>query len=356
MRKYCCQDTKFNCFVCHIEKNLISANYNNQKIFRKHENLDNILICGTMQSIMSSNKNTFTNYTMSTQAGQGGTYTFRNHGPVYLFTNENITGYMPRFGDITGARVLSVCASGDHAFESLLAGASHVDTFDINQYQNCVMELKSHLIRDVPYEKFMDFFFSTNHFFDYRIIRPLEHKFSPKLREFLTNYKERGRTMFHYFGSHAPAYNVFQLSYLADPNKYYQLREKLSDKVNFTHCDIYDVSRTFSDKYDVILLSNIMDYTSVPAGNYITYDVFMHFYNVVLAHLARKNLSPQNGQICFQYMWDVKDSKYWTDFLVAFQRDCLPSHQSLVGHKIKSIYRGEQRDMVICLRQNQKQK
>ena len=83
---------------------------------------------------------------------------FKNGAPVYVFTNENIAGYMPALGDITGARVLSVGASGDHAFESYLAGASHVDTFDINSNQKNIIELKTHMIRHLPYEKFTEFF------------------------------------------------------------------------------------------------------------------------------------------------------------------------------------------------------
>ena len=323
---------------------------------------------------MTAKKVKFSNYTSASYDGNtvsscyGGkgqknttvnnvaSYSFRNHGPVYLFSNENISGYMPKLGDMHGARVLSVCASGDQAFESLLLGASHVDTFDINEYQNCVMELKSHLIRNVSYEQFMDFFFSINHFFDYRIIAPIEHKFSPELKAFLSQYADCGRTMFHYFGSHGATYNVFQLSYLADPNKYYQLREKLPEKIKFTRCDICDIPKIMPEKYDVILLSNIMDYTSLPAAHYITHEVYQHFYYNVLMALSRKNLTQQNGRVCFQYIWDVKDKKYWNSFLYAFQQECLPPHQTMESVPIKSIYNAGQKDMVMIMRQNKRQK
>ncbi len=296
------------------------------------------------------------NYSQNRKINNTNNYAFRNQGPVYLFTNENISGYMPKLGDMNGARVLSVCASGDHVFEALLAGASHVDTFDINEYQNCVMELKMRMIQYLRYEEFMDFFFSINHFFDYRIFAPIEHTFSPQLQDFMEQYAKRGRTMFHYYGSHGPAYDVFQLSYLADPNKYYRLRELLPEKINFTRCDIYDIPKIIPEKYDVILLSNIMDYTSLPAAHYITNEVFLHFYHKILVGLSHKNLVRQNGRICFQYIWDVKERKYWNDFLACFQREQLLSHHSLEGIPIKSIYNSGKNDMVMVLRQAQNQK
>ena len=51
------------------------------------------------------------------------TYAFQDRDPVYLFTNENISGTLKTAPNISGARVLAVGASGDHAFESYLAGA-----------------------------------------------------------------------------------------------------------------------------------------------------------------------------------------------------------------------------------------
>ena len=96
---------------------------------------------------------------------------FQDKSSVYLFTNENVTEYIPPL-DLTGARVLTVCASGDHALMSYLSGASHVDTFDINSYQKNIYELKMHMIRNLDFGAFHDFFFSRYNFFSRDIIRP----------------------------------------------------------------------------------------------------------------------------------------------------------------------------------------
>lgn len=81
-------------------------------------------------------------------------YAFQDKSPVYLFTNENVAGYL-RPINLQDARVLSIGASGDHAFEAYLAGAKHVDTFDINSWQKPVIELKTHMIRNLDYKSLL---------------------------------------------------------------------------------------------------------------------------------------------------------------------------------------------------------
>ena len=38
------------------------------------------------------------------------------HAPVFLFTIENIAGYLKGINSLAGKKVLSVAGSGDHAF------------------------------------------------------------------------------------------------------------------------------------------------------------------------------------------------------------------------------------------------
>ena len=68
------------------------------------------------------------------------------NSPVFLFTNENIQGYLGQMNSVAGKDVLTVGASGDHAFECILAGAKKVDTFDTNFLQKHIIELKQKMI------------------------------------------------------------------------------------------------------------------------------------------------------------------------------------------------------------------
>lgn len=286
---------------------------------------------------------------------------FCGNAPVYLFTNENISGYLPHLGNMTGARVLSVCASGDHAFECLLAGASYVDTFDININQKNVVELKTHMIRHLPYEQFLEFFFGTYHFFDPKILNPIRDKFSDDLKDFLFGYKSRGNKMFWYQDGVSPGFDIFKISYLQNPNKYYELREKLSEKISFTNCDIREISTKFTQKYDVILLSNIADYFYTDKTILATDEIISNFYREALVPLSNKNLANDNGRICFQYLWKTYNTAKWDIFAKILQRSVAYRqmhnyHHIIKGTAIKASDRDYDFDYVFILEQNVLQK
>ena len=239
-------------------------------------------------------------------------YAFQDESSVYLFTNENIVAYQQ---GLNPNHVLTVASSGDHAFESYLAGARHVDTFDINSYQRHVLELKTHMIRNLPYHEFMDFFFDNKKFFNPKIIAPISDKFSIGLQHFLTKCQNGTRSMFKYHAAISPNYDLRNLSYVSEESKYNKLRELLPERINFHHCKLERVSARFNQRYDLIMLSNIFYY--MYPDETITERRFERFYHDVLYPLARNNLA-DNGKICFQYIWGAKPG-VWASFLDYFQ-------------------------------------
>ena len=54
----------------------------------------------------------------------------KNFSSTYMFTNENINGFIRKFS-LNNKCVLTVCSSGDQAFNLILDGATKVDLFDI---------------------------------------------------------------------------------------------------------------------------------------------------------------------------------------------------------------------------------
>ncbi len=245
-------------------------------------------------------------------------YAFQDESSVYLFTNENIVAYQQ---GLNPNRVLTVASSGDHAFESYLAGARHVDTFDINSYQRHVLELKTHMIRNLPYHEFMDFFFDNKNFFNPKIIAPISDKFSIGLQHFLIKCQNGTRNMFKYHAAISPNYDLRNLSYVSEESKYNKLRELLPERINFHHCKLERVSARFNQRYDLIMLSNIFYY--MYSNETITERRFERFYHDVLYPLAHNNLT-DNGKICFQYIWGAKPG-VWASFLDYFQSRCIKS-------------------------------
>ena len=282
-------------------------------------------------------------------------------GRAYLFTNENIAEYVKKF-DLQGKRILSVAAGGDHAFESLLAGASFVDTFDINYAQKPIVELKNHMIKSLPYEDFMDFFFDKTHFFDQKIIEPIWNKFSYELQLYLDWYYCMGpsaaRFMFVYGQSNATSYNKENISYIADKNKYNALAQRLPKQIRFTHANAYEISKKIDIRYDIILLSNILDYLDIPRIK--PFDTLVHCYNRLLKPLAENNLTTQNGCIAFDYIWSSNMpgiyicAEQWDKFMHKFNHKKKDYRQSVHKLDIASPFNPDIMDSVLYMTQNQK--
>lgn len=243
-------------------------------------------------------------------------YFFQDKSPVYLFTNENISGYLDGLY-LENARVLTVCASGDHAFEAYLRGASHVDTFDINSWQGAIFELKNHMIRNLDYEVFMDFFFHAKYFFDTKLLKPIKPAFSDRLNEFLAHYNKVGRDAFKYKSSTNPFYSDKMISYINNKKMYDTLAEKLPKKINFKHCSMADVSTNFHKRYDLILLSNIFEYMYNQYKFINQEEKILSFYKDCLIKLCDKNLNFTGGNICFSYMWNAEPYP-WRNFIEYF--------------------------------------
>ena len=258
---------------------------------------------------------------------------FAWNSAVYLFSNENLNGYIAHNPDICGGRVLSVCASGDHAFESLLAGASSVDTFDVNYMQKHVMELKTKMIQHLSYEQFMDFFFSSYNRYDRRIIKPIWSKLSLGARLFW-------HTVFKNWhlcrGGNRTGFDTARcLSYVGDPLAYDRLKRLIPDhKINFIESDVLNIMGRITQKYDAVLLSNIMTYV-LPGAAYVPQ--MMDFYERVLTPLAQQHLN--NGAVVyFNYIWGSDTNIRWREQFrdLMVHRDMIDSYNLEPYHEFSS--------------------
>lgn len=229
---------------------------------------------------------------------------YRTVDRVYVFSNENISDYLDQLGDMRGKRVLSVCASGDHAFECYARGASRVDTFDINYVQKNMMELKLHMIRNLPYEAFVEYFFGFSDRFSPKIIAPLWNEFSESLKIFYSQIAcsdvKYGMSPMVSAAIVGPGRNVGKISYIQDPSVYDKLAQVLPEKINFKHIDLESLAATTTAKYDIVLMSNIFDYMYGHLHN--NEWALNKLYDSVLSPLAKNNLN-NDGTIVFDYMW-----------------------------------------------------
>ncbi len=253
------------------------------------------------------------------QSLQSSSCVYHDKAPAFAFTNENIAAYLRQIGELTDKDVLTVAASGDHAFEAYMAGARTVDTFDINENQRLVAELKAKMIRGLSYENFMDFFFSHFDNFSPRILAPIYQKLSPQLQLFLL-YNYAGENMLHDYAMES----VEWISYLDSESEYNKLKTKPIHRIHFKHTDIKSVPGKFHQKYDLIMLSNICE--SMYPRERVPHAAYRLFYNDVLRPIGESRLRT-GGKVCFDYIFGMPTISeedfysYWANQTQQFQRE-----------------------------------
>ena len=193
-----------------------------------------------------------------------------NFSSTYMFSNENINGFMKKIS-LDKKSVLTVCSSGDQAFNLILNGASNVDLFDINGFTKYYFYLKKAAIMGLNYQDFMNFFFST-------LINKKSFSFNSYLnfRDWIDDFDARifwDYLFCHYTGNEIYKSKLFHKlyyskkdtlkrnQYLITENNYNRLKEMLVDKeFNFYNINLFEDTLYFKDNYDFIYLSNIFDY------------------------------------------------------------------------------------------------
>lgn len=199
----------------------------------------------------------------------------------YFSSNELIPNYLKSF-NISGGKVLTVTASGDQAFYSLLAGAKEVDTFDINPLAYYVMELKIGALKTLSSEEYQNFipcykpFAKNDDYFNEKTYEKVSKELKRDVKEFwdiLYNKIENPKRMLKL--STGISYIGPCTTYYDDEN-YQVLQQKLeTGTITFYKASLFklpDDIRMKCNHYDGILLSNIYDYAfSFNEQQYINY-------------------------------------------------------------------------------------
>ncbi len=178
--------------------------------------------------------------------------------PAYVMTNED----MRKETELSmgnNKRVLTVTASGDQALFYLLAGADHIDTYDMTYCAKIIQEIKFAAIRQqVPYNDYLSMLTklhndSTN-IMNIPYMSDIIHDISPTTAHFIKSMKVPGNFS---YGSE-PCDNNKQ--YLLTPDEYARLQTMKPQTPSFIWSNILDLHKHIRGKYDIINMSNIFDY------------------------------------------------------------------------------------------------
>ncbi len=226
----------------------------------------------------------------------------------FLFSTENLIDTY-RAVSPSGKNVLTVAGGGDHAFDAYLNGAHHVETFDYNRWQECVLRLKTDLIHYMNYNQFMKFFTAISHKQiqqSYDILSPVVPYLTPKARILIDKFynpntnTERFFQISPFFWTNDGYYKQNKIGYLKSPTAFNKLKKRLPDQIDFTLADADTIAQNAHDEFDIIHLSNIMDYYKDKSFE----DAIRFYCNVLHPLFSHLN---NNGTIIMHYDWGDTD-------------------------------------------------
>ena len=184
---------------------------------------------------------------------------FETYSRAYVVTNENLrqlSQLMPKNRE----NVLTVVGSGDHPLWFSLYGAKNIDTFDVSYNAKLIMDIKIAALGCLGwhnYKRLLDNLYeSTWH--PFVCISEIKNmcKILPKLPSTESEYiKLLGRTKI--FRTYCKPKESKTLPTFLE---YMKLRIKVKESYNFYMTDIRSLCICLKKSYDVIHLSNILDY------------------------------------------------------------------------------------------------
>lgn len=225
----------------------------------------------------------------------------------YLFTSEYLYSYFSQI-NFAGKRVLTTGSSGDQILVAMSCGACRVTCFDVNPFAEYIFNLKVAFIKNFDYHQIHKIFVNHIHQ-EGNLLNPhyypmVKDYLPPKSRQFwdaafangLNTYSSVSRTVSNY---HKPV-----CEYLYNKELFLAIKNALTQNtcaVDFITCELKDLSDNLTNKkpYDIILLSNIVDYIFTWT-NIISKREDM--FSASVDKLSKHNLAP-NGLIQIAYSW-----------------------------------------------------
>lgn len=205
---------------------------------------------------------------------------FSEFQKVYSWTNEFISGYLDFVNFVDKSKALAVMASGDHAFNLITKGIMDIDTFDTNRLtEYYALGFKRAMILKYDYCTFITkMIYISSEFATVEYISELIFELLPYMESEHANYwksivdysfklqKESG-TNLNLLRMLTLNNNITDITnyncYLLNEEQYELLRKRLMHaNINFKQANAVCLSSNFAGKYDLILLSNILDYFS----------------------------------------------------------------------------------------------
>lgn len=240
---------------------------------------------------------------------------FTKYQKAFYWSNENMDYYLNLQDLSQKENALTIAGSGDHIYNLIANGVTNVDSFDINYLtEYLALGLKLAMIEKYDYYDFL--YMITN------IANPLLslEELSDALSNLLPNMdlkyrifwkeiidfnyklqKKKGTNLnlilMLYIGVFSNTFNLANNTYLKDADSYNEFKRNLTKShITFKGLDVADIPTKIKGKYDLILLSNTLDYIEGRWGQDWSYETLQEY----LGNLEK--ISKDNGIIFYKYV------------------------------------------------------
>lgn len=203
---------------------------------------------------------------------------YTKYSPIYIAATSNVKGTMGLYQNYES--VLAVGSTGAYGFEAALNNAKKVDLFDINELQRLFFEYMYTAIIYLDYETFIKHFTikkATSILTRNDLKDLLSEELYSKLYYFLPSDVEDVFTLLYSYKDNASLLlsSLFRTEHLIDLNylkknisfyneeQYYKLQKILLEDrciIDYRTASLTDLPKEFNDKYDLIILDNILQY------------------------------------------------------------------------------------------------
>ena len=251
---------------------------------------------------------------------------FDGYQDLYYQTNENIAEYLNLIDLTNKENALCVAGSGDQAFSLIYNGIKDIELFDVNKFtEYFILGIKKAMILKYNYSEYINV---LNKLISQMTMPSEINEILLDLLSYMEEpYKTFWQTILDYnnhLQKEAKINTNFMYGlnvnaglkiipqfcpYLENDTNFNYLKEKLNTaNIHFKYCNAINLADTFHKKYDLILLSNILDYAYVYWGN----NWHMQNLNNYISDLQK--LLKNNGIIFLHYIFYASKPFHQSDF------------------------------------------
>lgn len=178
---------------------------------------------------------------------------FGQYSPAYATTNEDWRFAMHELNP-AGKSVLTVTASGDQPIAFAISGATKIDTFDTSYFARVIMDLKTSAIQTLDHGQYNQFVRELRDTKSVRDIRDYDKIATVCPKQTIVVARQMAGCKIFNAGTGTCS------EYMPNNDEYNIAKQKITGPMNFIWSDLQELHQELNQEYDIIYLSNILEY------------------------------------------------------------------------------------------------